>query len=154
MKRLFLLSCFCLSLGLMSAQDTKAPERPHKTHEQRQQEFAEMKVRLIAFYTAEIGLTPEEAEAFWPIFDQLQKSRWKINHERFKLIRPRKEGETPVDFERNNRRILELKKQEAEVLEEFHQAMSQVLSPEKMYKFYCAEEKFTRQMMKRMGEKK
>lgn len=153
MKRLLLLVMLCLSLGNISAQDPKPEMKQKKTAEQRQQEFDEMKVRLIAYYTAEIGLTPEEAEAFWPIFDDLQKSRWKINHERYKLIRPRRSNEAPVDVERFNKRILELKQDEYKVLEMFHEEMSKVLSAEKIYKFYCAEEKFTRNMMKRMEKK-
>lgn len=150
MKRVLLVIMMCLSLGTMIAQESMPKHGVKKTAEQRQQEFSEMKVRLVAYYTAEIGLTPEEAEAFWPIFDNLQKSRWKINHERFKLIRPRKEGEAPVDFERFNKRILELKLEESHVLDEFHKELSKVLSAEKVYKFYCAEEKFARNMMKRM----
>lgn len=152
MKRVLLSVLLCLFVGGLSAQAPKA-EAQKKSAEQRQQEFAEMKVRLVAYYTAEIGLTPEEAELFWPIFDRLQKSRWKINHERFKLIRPRRADEAPVDFARFNKRILELKVEEGKILEEFHKEMSQVLSPEKMYKFYCAEEKFTRNMTKRIEKK-
>ena len=78
MKRVVLSLLLCLFVGGLSAQAPKA-EGQKKSAEQRQQEFAEMKVRLVAYYTAEIGLTPEEAELFWPIFDRLQKSRWKIN---------------------------------------------------------------------------
>jgi hypothetical protein len=69
------------------------------------------------------------------------------------LIRPRRADEAPVDYERFNKRILELKVEEGKILEEFHKEMSQVLSPEKMYKFYCAEEKFTRNMTKRIEKK-
>ena len=152
MKKFVLFFMVCMCLTNLAAQNAQPAQK--KSPEQRQQELAEMKLRLVAYYTAEIGLTPEEAEAFWPIFDQMQKSRWKINHERYKLVRPRRADETPVtDFERYNKRILELKLEEGKVLEEFHKEMAKILSPEKMYKFYCAEEKFTRREMKRIEKK-
>ncbi len=154
MKRIALILMMCLSLNGLMAQG-RPEHRPEgkKTQEQRQQEFNDMKMRMVAYYTAEIGLTTEEAEAFWPIYDQLQKGRWKINHERFKLLRPRKEGEAPIDYERFNKLILELKHKECQLTEETHKELSKVLSAEKLYKFYQAEEKFTRNMTKRMEKK-
>lgn len=155
MKRIALIATICLSMisasASLSAQE--APKGEKKSTEQRQQEFQEMRMRLVAYYTAEIGLTSEEAEAFWPIFDNLQKGRWKINHERRKLLRPRKEGEAPIDHERFNKLLMKLKQDEYNLAEDTHKELEKILSPEKVYKFYQAEEKFTRSMMKRMEKK-
>ncbi len=154
----------CLSCGFASAQDKQDNQKDQKAREERKQAFAEMKLRLMAYYTAEVGMTGEEAEAFWPIYDKFQKQRWVLNHERHKLMRNHRETkhndgkatkkgnkkQESINYEEANAKLLQLKHQEADLMDEFHKEMSTVLSPEKMYMFYCAEEEFTRQMTMRI----
>ncbi len=169
-KFLIFFISLCLSCGLASAQDKQNDTQSQKTRDERKQEFAQMKLRLIAYYTAEVGMTSEEAEAFWPIFDKFQKQRWAINHERHKLMRTHREAkhndgkeakqdnskkqnskkQSSINYEETNAKLLQLKHQEADLMDEFHKEMSTVLSPEKMYMFYCAEEEFARQMTMRI----
>ena len=57
MKRLFILLLACLTLSL-NAQEKK---------ENRKEQIESQK---IAFFTAELELTPEEAQLFWPVYNQ------------------------------------------------------------------------------------
>ena len=38
----------------------------------------------VAFFTVELDLTPEEAQAFWPVYNQIDKERDEANEEVFK----------------------------------------------------------------------
>jgi hypothetical protein len=64
MKKIFLLLAFSGCTLLASAQyDQQQPVVP----EQRQQEIEALKV---AFISRELNLTPEEAQQFWPVYNQ------------------------------------------------------------------------------------
>lgn len=108
----------------------------------------------IAFFTSEIGLSPAEAEKFWPIYNQ-------ISAEEDKLLR--KVGECYFALER----ALDSKASETEVANKLNAYMkalqdrdalqtslmsrySKVLSKEKIAKLYVAEEKFRRQQIHRL----
>jgi hypothetical protein len=60
MKKIFLLLTFSTLTLLVRAQDQPMPD-------QRQQDIEALKV---AFISRQLALTPEEAEQFWPIYNQ------------------------------------------------------------------------------------
>jgi hypothetical protein len=62
MKRIILLiSMFVWSAGLVLAQEEEAPHNGGK-----------LKAYQIAFLTKKLNLTPEEAQRFWPVFNQYE----------------------------------------------------------------------------------
>src|SRR5260221_12101410 len=63
MKRLFLLISFVIVCGLAKAQN----EQPAEPPPQKEQNIEALKV---AFISRELNLTPEEAEKFWPVYNQ------------------------------------------------------------------------------------
>ena len=67
---------FFLSANMMFAQsiDTDATER---------QGMKKLKAQRVAFITERIDLTPEEAEKFWPMYNQFENDKKKIQ-EKFK----------------------------------------------------------------------
>ena len=170
MKRL--LSCLIVSLSLLTVsaqaigdgrpeapqlpphpavqnQPGKAtPQKQGLTKEERQKMFEEMKLRMVAFFTAEIGLTSEEADAFWPVYNDLRGRRWKINHELHKLYV--KTDEAAQDYSKVLRRIRELQQKSADLDKETYEKLSAILSPEKMYRYYRAEDSWQRNLLRDM----
>jgi hypothetical protein len=71
MKRLTTLMLFvCLMSGLMA-----------QNQDERQKRFEDMKAKRAAFFTERIGLTPEEAEKFWPVYIQSSRSKRQIERQ-------------------------------------------------------------------------
>jgi len=66
MKKLYLILSFICSAALATAQD--APEAD--VSEKKQQDIQALKV---AFITKELELTPDEAQKFWPVYNQYDK---------------------------------------------------------------------------------
>lgn len=155
MKRFFffLLICFCsMTAPAQSPQNkaignTQQSSHPEDNKASYQRRIEEMRLRQIAYYTDKIGLTAEEAQAFWPVFYDRQNKRWKIDHERRKFFRMAKDNKA-IEYERANARMIELRIQEAEMEKECYEKLKAILSPEKLFKYYQAEEDFSRELLR------
>lgn len=170
-----------MAQGPQDPQDSKGPHDPNhrpmemreggrpQSPEQRKQQFEEIRTRQLAFFTAEIGMTGEEASAFWSIYTDIQERRWKLNREKYNTMHPRPahtpapDGANPpeqrpepnakaglpedFDYKKAVEKLQELSKQEAALDEECYQKLSKVLPSEKLFKFYRAEEAWTRNLL-------
>lgn len=68
MKKLYLLLSFICLTAIVHAQD--APEATPDVSEKKQQDIQALKA---AFITKELDLTPDEAQKFWPVYNQYEK---------------------------------------------------------------------------------
>lgn len=103
-----------------------------------------------AFITAEVGLTPEEAEVFIPLCNELQKKMFDVGRECRKLTKElkHKESLTESDYSKVNDECIGVKLKEAALEKEYYEKFKKILSPEKLYKYRRAEYKFARNFMK------
>ena len=105
----------------------------------------------IAFLTVEVGLTPEEAQTFWPVYNQVEQQKDAALEEVIKSYRALK---TAVEQNTDTERLLEaylaaqqnLRKIDNEAPEKY----KSVLSADKVAKLYVAEEKFRRQHIRKL----
>lgn len=111
----------------------------------------------VAFITQKLDLTTEEAQKFWPVYNEFQKKKEALHKKRKEEIKNAKEEidsltdkqiEALVDgemaFRQNN---LDLEK-------EYHGKFKTVLPIKKVAKLYRAEEQFTRHLLKQISERK
>lgn len=66
MKKFYLIVSFVCLAAIASAQDAPAPDMSEK----KQQDIEALKV---AFISKELDLTPDEAQKFWPVYNQYEK---------------------------------------------------------------------------------
>ena len=99
----------------------------------------------IAFLTNEMSLTPQEAQVFWPIYNQAQKEQAQAVEESFKAfaaldnaIRSGKSGKEITDLLTRYTESLDKRDSSAEYMKEY----LKVLPSEKVAKLYIGEEKF------------
>ena len=124
---------FMISGLQINAQDTKTSKEQL------------IKSQKIAFFTDKIGLTPDEAEIFWPIYN----SYWEKKN---KIIADRKNNMTY--FAENSDKMSEDKMikyadtyinyemQLAKLLDEYHNKFKEILPIEKVMKIYLADYEF------------
>lgn len=116
-------------------------------------DYEKIKAERVAFITSEVGLTAEEAQAFWPVYNKIeeqQKELMKAERTAFiALSKALSEGQGDVQ----NLLDAYLKAKAANV--NLHVANAKdykkVLSTEKVAKFFTCEEKFRRQQIGRLG---
>ena len=108
----------------------------------------------IAFLTLEVGLTPEEAQVFWPVYNQVEKEK---DEAMFTMIHAYKEMSKAMDEKKGEKEIsalldkyLDAQKKVNEVENGIAAKYKAVLPVEKVAKLYVAEEKFRRQQIRKL----
>ena len=136
---LFVLLLSGISLGVM-AQRTLDP----KTLEI-------IKIKKIGFLTETLSLTADEAEKFWPIYNELEKKRIELGtkkRELEKLVEEPKSEMTSADYRKLAIELAATHTTEGKLIEEYNLKMLNVLPAEKIVKIYGAEGKFRASLMR------
>lgn len=110
-----------------------------------QQWMDRLQSEKIAFLTNEMSLTPQEAQVFWPIYNQAQKEQAEVTEASFKAfaaldaaVRAGKSEKEIGELLTKYTEAMERQNSSAKYVEEY----LKVLSSEKVAKLYIGEEKF------------
>lgn len=111
----------------------------------------------IGFITMELNITPEEAQAFWPVYNQVDKERDEARHEVVKAHKTMTEaietGKSTKEVTAALESYLSAKVKLDEIDNGSAQKYKSVLPIEKVAKLYVAEEKFRRQYIHKLHKK-
>ena len=141
-----MMACCLLAATVLFAQPQGKP-----SEEQRKKEWERIQSEKIAFITAELDLTPEEAQVFWPVYNQCWKEA-RESHKKmmdaFGAFRGKnaeelsdKELETKVDA------YVQANKAANQVLADWYPKFKEVLPIRKVAKLYQAEDAFQMRMI-------
>ena len=112
----------------------------------------------IGFITMELNITPEEAQAFWPVYNKVDKDRDEARHELMKAHKAMTEaieaGKPTKEISAALENYLSAKVRLDEIDNGSAQKFKNVLPIEKVAKLYVAEEKFRRQYIHKLHHKK
>ena len=129
-----------LCLASISAQ---AQPRPQENWMEKMQSVK------IAFLTNEIGLTPTEAQSFWPIYnsvsEELDKAMYSTITSYMELEKSINENKSEKEINKCLERYLEAMSSQDEIRNESVEKYRKILSDTKVAKIFVAEEKFRRQ---------
>lgn len=110
----------------------------------------------IAFLTLEVGLTPEEAQVFWPVYNQVEKEK---DEAMFNVIRTYKDMSKALEEKKSEKEVsalldkyLEAQKKVNEIENGITAKYKAVLPVEKVAKLYVAEEKFRRLQIRKLHD--
>ncbi|MCX6238668.1 MAG: hypothetical protein NTY07_14085 [Bacteroidia bacterium] len=109
-----------------------------------------IKTKKIAFMTEQIGLTSQEAEKFWPVYNELEKQRFMLMDKKKEL---EEQSETPkagmkdADYRKLAIEIAAAHAKEGKLIEEYNLKLLNILPAEKVVKLYRAEGKFRATLM-------
>ena len=141
MKKVLLLFILLMSLTQASAQFGNMPKfDPQQFHANMEQ-----------FITTEAALSPKQAEAFFPVYREMQKKQRVIydQQRRLRHIKPTDEAGCRDAIQKSDECELQLK----EIQQHYHKKFMKILPASKVYDVLRAEEKFHRQIfgMNRFG---
>jgi len=111
----------------------------------------------IAFFTQKLNLTPQEAEKFWPIYNDYQDRKNKIQVERVQMTRTVvQNGANMSDKELTELgdKYFGLEIKEADLSKEFYNNMKGILPPLKIFKFYQAENQYKLVLLNELQERR
>ncbi|MCC6289328.1 MAG: hypothetical protein IT249_15725 [Chitinophagaceae bacterium] len=124
MKKIFILFGFITFATLLTHAQVIEPEKGER-----------IKSLEIAYFTRQLQLTPEEAEKFWPVFNQYRKE--------LKAGIMESAGADQLDKEQ---KILDIRKK-------YKKSFATVLDNERAQKFYNAEDRFKMLVKKEMNNR-
>ena len=116
-----------------------------------------IKTLKVAFITERVGLTSEEAQVFWPIYNEHERNTLRIRRkERLEIQSKLIDMDLLTNAEANQLLdeliALEQEKQDRNI--EFLDRISQVISPKKTLLLIKAEEDFKRRLLREMQQRR
>ena len=154
MKRTLIYAIFIAMTALISATASAQPNIPEDNWKKR------MMSEKVAFFTVELDLTPEEAQKFWPVYNQIDKEKDEANANVFMTFI---ELEKAIKTKKPEKEISDLLDKHMDAIEKQNEITSKadekyrkVLPVAKVAKLFVSEEEFRRQYIRRLkvGPKK
>ena len=108
----------------------------------------------VAFLTMEMNLTPEEAQVFWPIYNQIHTEKDKAMHDVFSAYKTLEDAVKAGKPEKEISKLLDAylaaKEKQSEIEKAADEKFRKVLPTEKVARLYLGEEKFRRQHIRKL----
>lgn len=161
MKKSLLILSLLIGTSVAALAQPENPPPPHpgkkgqpgRPHQPRKEKVEAMK---IGFITNHLNLTPEEAQKFWPVYNEYSAKHEDLRKSRKSEFRDAannleslsdKEVEALVDNE------IIFRQKEIDLQKEYHKQFKAILPIRKVAKLYRAEEMFKRELVKRIQER-
>lgn len=152
-KVIFSLAVMLCSIACMTAQEKQ--QQSKKRHFSRHFSHEEFQAKQKEYITRKAQLTPEEAEAFFPLFFELQKRKFTLEHEARKSIK-KKRGEKMNEEQCREfvNKMSDVKIEVAKLEKEYSAKYLNVIPACKLLGVQHAEISFQRDLMKKMMQER
>ena len=152
------ISVFAFSHAMTAQEDTKGPKGPKgpkgSRNEERRENIESLK---IAFLTDKLGLTPEEAQQFWPVYNQYNGKVEELRKKRRqdgKDVKQNLEGMSDKELEQAVDNDLVYRQKELDLQKEYNAKFKAVLPIKKVAKLYAAEEQFKMVLLNKLKDRR
>jgi hypothetical protein len=107
--------------------------------------YEKIKVQKISFFTEKLSLSPSEAQAFWPVYNEFEKKRFDIQRQKHEFERMPDEkydklSDSEIEMLTSN--YIESFEKEALLLKEYNKQFLKVLPKKKVLLLYRTENEF------------
>ena len=140
-KIIFLFSLLVFGITIMTQAQQRGKFNPE-----------EFKAKLESYVTSEAGFTQSEAQAFYPIYHEMKGKQRQLQRKIYRLKNNAPtENADDKDFALIIQKTKDLGVEIAQLEVNYYKKMCNAVSPQKVYKAMCAEDKFHRQMLEDFG---
>ena len=158
-KFLFAISALFVVLSL-GAQSHKQSEQGKKfkegVEEFRKEAMERLQSEHVAYLTNELQLTPEEAQAFWPVYnkaqDEQRKNHCELSAAKKALKDAVKEGKGESELKKALTAYNKARTSQRYVIGDYQSQFEKILGVEKTAKLYIAEDSFRTRQIHRLGD--
>lgn len=109
----------------------------------------------IAYITERLSLTPQEAEVFWPIYNDFENRKHDINHNEREIAEQFMENQENLSDTEISKMLddhIQYNKDETELLVQFDKKFREILPPGKVLKLYIADVQFRNYLINKFKE--
>ncbi len=131
------------------------PPPPKGKGERQQEKKDNIEAMKIAFLTTKLDLTPEEAQKFWPVYNQYSDNLQDLRKKRREDEREAKknfEDLTDKEIELAIDNDLAFRQKELDLQKEYNTKFKGVLPMKKVSRLYAAEEQFKRVLLDKLRD--
>lgn len=151
MKKLLIVGIYFLSLVAAIAQEP-AENDPTLTQDPKVQE--KIKSLRIAYISDKLGLTPEQAEKFWPVYREFIDKRKELRME-FAKTRQEFKDQTPEQAKEAQVNLgLELKQRELDLEKDYSGRLMKIITAQQMLNLRKAEVDFQRIILQQIQQRR
>lgn len=111
----------------------------------------------IAFFTKKLNLTSQEAEKFWPVYNDFQNQKNRLQVEKSSLLRMFNLSEATLSDKEINEmgeKYLAALLQESALAVDLHKKLQEILPPKKVLKVYQAENQYRMQLLNELQDRR
>ncbi|GIV35967.1 MAG: hypothetical protein KatS3mg032_0346 [Cyclobacteriaceae bacterium] len=138
--------CILLLLPLMG----NAQQEPQNNPRARQK----IEAARIAFITERLGLTPEEAEKFWPLYREFVQKRMEMRRQFEQQMKEMRENAADPDRQKKLVEMeLQLKQRDLDLEKEYSGKLMQTISPQKLMSLRQAEADFRELVLRQIQQR-
>ncbi|MCT4602837.1 MAG: hypothetical protein N4A59_08065 [Marinifilum sp.] len=133
-----------------------AANAQHGRGEGRGKMHKEIKAQKISYITQDLELTPEEAQLFWPIYNELENKKDKLRQEArvfFRKIRYGLDSIPENELVQISDDMIEYRIKDAQLNKEYHEKFKKILPIKKVLQLYHTEKKFQGMLLRKIKEK-
>ena len=110
----------------------------------------EFRGNLERFITKHAAFTPEESQAFYPLYHEMKDRQRDVQYTIFRLKEGLKPNASEEDYAKTIQSITNLNRKKSQIEETYYKKMCQAVPASKVYRAMLAEDKFHRQMLGKM----
>lgn len=116
-----------------------------------------IQAQKVAFLTSKMGLTADEAQKFWPVYNEYDSRRNQILEQRRSTSYYYTQNAAKLSEKETDaiiQKYIALQKQETELLEQYNTRFRQILPASKVMKLYVAEVEFRNFLLRQIRDNK
>lgn len=115
------------------------------------QRLAQLENAKIAFITTRVSLTQDQAQKFWPLYNEFSDRRRELNRGGRLLRRDVTDGLSDQQLRDNFTQSFSLRQQELNLEKEYFEKFQKVISLRQVAQLFVAERDFTKEVIKRVA---
>lgn len=146
----YIISAFILLLPLsMLAQDPVSDERLDRIMEK-------LEERKISFITRKVNFSVEEAQQFWPLYNEITAEQKRLRKEQRQLrhyMHKNAKSMTDQELEDKLDKFIQIQGDEADLQANYHKRFKKVLPVRKLVMYYRTEEMFRKRVLQELKDK-
>lgn len=123
----------------------------------RQEQMEKFKSMKIAYFTEKLELTPEEAEKFWPLYNDFETRKREVSRYQYRRSRNMDEelaNMTDQEASKMADDMILSRRKEVELYEAFHKDLKKIFPPKKVMKYYITEHQFREYMLRKIRDER
>lgn len=116
-----------------------------------------IKSQRLAFYTEKLELSEKEAEKFWPVYNDYNSQKEKINIQRSTIMRrllKEMENMNEKEVEESHQKFIDIQSKSHKLFLKFDDKFLEILPASKVMKLYITEIQFKQFLLRQIGEQR